>query len=495
VKRLILVDDSPSVRTLLGQRLREIGYQVEEFPSADAAAARVLEAPPDLVVTDLQMPGMSGVQLCRLLQADRSTRHVPVVLLTAAGDRRSRFWARSAGAVAYVSKTAPEDLAGAIERAIGDPNRPRAAAIAPPSRCTVQERLSQLLDNALFDSVIAGEVRALGRAGNMADLFAGLIALASEVIAYRWLAFAPEVGATRKMFLHTRDADRHSSTSEARATCTLLPETATEIVADDRPSATGGSAPACVFPIEFGGRKIGSIAIGFATRSVAASDSDLGKLIANELGGAVRIAALIEDARRLAACDALTGLPNRRAFVDAIERERSRASRHALPFSFVMIDVDHFKSVNDTHGHAAGDLVLQAVAKALSAIARRSDVVGRWGGEEFVVALPQTSEAGARVAAERLRKAIADTTCILPSGETIHVTASLGVASVDCAWQTDLLVARADSAMYEAKSNGRNRVAVSPMQPNSAAPLGPISGVAPIAAIVSEIAVREPLAS
>ena len=83
--------------------------------------------------------------------------------------------------------------------------------------------------------VIAGEVRALGRAGNMADLFAGLIALASEVISYRWLAFAPEVGATRKMFLHTRDADRHSeSTSEARATCTLLPETATEIIADDR---------------------------------------------------------------------------------------------------------------------------------------------------------------------------------------------------------------------------------------------------------------------
>jgi two-component system cell cycle response regulator len=494
VKRLILVDDSPSVRTLLGQRLREIGYHVEEFPSGDAAATRVFEAPPDLVVTDLQMPGMSGVQLCRLLQADRSTKHVPVILLTAAGDRRSRFWARSAGAVAYVSKTAPEDLAGAIERALGDPSRQRTAGIAPPSRCTVQERLSQLLDNALFDSVIAGEVRALSRSGNMADLFTGLISLASEVLAYRWLAFAPEVGSARKMFLHTRDAERHTATAEARAICPLLPETATEIVADDRPSASG-SAPACVFPIEFGGRKIGSIAVGFAGRAVATADMDLVKLIANELGGAVRIAALIDDARRLAASDALTGLPNRRAFVDAIERERSRATRHALPFSFVMIDVDHFKSINDTHGHAAGDLVLQAVARALTSVARRSDVVGRWGGEEFVVALPQTSEAGARVAAERLRKAIADTKCILPSGETIHVTASLGVASVDCAWQTDALVARADSAMYEAKSDGRNRVAVSPMPVAGVVQIKPISSVTPIAAAASEVVIREPLAS
>lgn len=471
MKRLILVDDSPSVRMLLGQRLREIGYVVEEFPNADAAATRVFEAPPDLVVTDLQMPGISGVQLCRLLQADRSTKHVPVILLTAAGDRRSKFWARSAGAVAYVSKTAPDDLAGAIERAIGDPNRPRIAPCAKPSRSTVQERLSQLLDNALFDSVIAGEVRALGRAGNMADLFAGLIALTSEVMAYRWLAFAPEVGSARKMFLHTRDADRHASTAEARATCPLQPETATEIVADNRPS-DHGSAPAHSFPIEFGGRKIGSIAIGFAARAVAAVDLELAKLIATELGGAVRIAALIDDARRLAASDALTGLPNRRAFVDAIERERSRAARHALPFSFVMIDVDHFKSVNDTYGHAAGDVVLQAVAAALIGIARRSDVVGRWGGEEFVVALPQTSEAGARVAAERLRKAIADTQCVLPSGETIHVTASLGIASVEVAWQTDALVARADGAMYEAKAAGRNRVAVSPI------PVAPVELVA-----------------
>ncbi len=99
-----------------------------------------------------------------------------------------------------------------------------------------------------------------------------------------------------------------------------------------------------------------------------------------------------------------------------------------------------------------GDLVLQAVARALMAIARKSDVVGRWGGEEFVVALPQTSEAGARVAAERLRKAIADAKCVLPSGETIRVTASLGIASVDQAWQTD-----ASSRAPTARCTKRNR--------------------------------------
>ncbi len=112
---------------------------------------------------------------------------------------------------------------------------------------------------------------------------------------------------------------------------------------DDRPTE-GGHAPPCILPIEFGGRKLGRLAIAFASRAVATTDLDLATLMASELGGAVRIAALIDDARRLAAMDALTELPNRRAFVDAMERERSRAARHALPFSFVMIDVDHFKN-------------------------------------------------------------------------------------------------------------------------------------------------------
>jgi diguanylate cyclase (GGDEF)-like protein len=162
----------------------------------------------------------------------------------------------------------------------------------------------------------------------------------------------------------------------------------------------------------------------------------------------------------MATTDALTGLLNRRAFIEAVERERARSDRHAFPLSLLLLDVDHFKRINDVHGHAAGDAVLQGVARVLESVARRSDFVGRWGGEEFVVALPQTGEAGARVAAERLRRALAAATHRgpAPECEPLQVTGSIGIASSEAPWSVDALVGAADEAMYSAKSRGRNRV-------------------------------------
>src|SRR5207253_7078068 len=101
-----------------------------------------------------------------------------------------------------------------------------------------------------------------------------------------------------------------------------------------------------------------------------------------------------------------TGLMNRRAFTAVLEREVARAERYAVPLSFLLLDVDHFKAVNDQHGHAVGDAVLAAVGRLLAAEARATDHAGRWGGEEFVVALPHTDEAGAACAAERMRGAL-----------------------------------------------------------------------------------------
>jgi two-component system cell cycle response regulator len=157
----------------------------------------------------------------------------------------------------------------------------------------------------------------------------------------------------------------------------------------------------------------------------------------------------------------LTGLLNRRAFLDAIERERARSDRHAFPLSLLLVDVDNFKRINDGRGHATGDAVLRGVARVLTSVARKSDFVARWGGEEFVVALPQTSEAGARVAAERVRRAVATETHAVPDGgERVSVTVSIGAASSEAPWSVDQLVSSADAAMYAAKLRGRNRVEV-----------------------------------
>jgi diguanylate cyclase (GGDEF)-like protein len=149
---------------------------------------------------------------------------------------------------------------------------------------------------------------------------------------------------------------------------------------------------------------------------------------------------------------------NRRAFMEAMARERSRAVRHTLPLSLLMLDVDHFKKVNDTHGHDGGDAVLRGIALVLQKIARKSDFVSRWGGEEFVVALAQTAEAGGRIAAERVRRAIAETPFLLPNGSSLQATASVGLASATALINLEELISRADKALYAAKARGRNRV-------------------------------------
>ena len=162
----------------------------------------------------------------------------------------------------------------------------------------------------------------------------------------------------------------------------------------------------------------------------------------------------------LAVTDPLTGLFNRRHFVDLLGRELDRARRHDASLALLVLDVDHFKAINDTHGHQAGDRVLEAIARKLEASLRRHDVIARYGGEEFVVLLPETGRTEAAAAGEKLRDAIAGA----PFRETagIPVTVSIGAATFPDRGieDADDLLKRADDALYRAKAWGRDRVAM-----------------------------------
>lgn len=155
----------------------------------------------------------------------------------------------------------------------------------------------------------------------------------------------------------------------------------------------------------------------------------------------------IDDLNVLARTDALTGCANRRATDEAIERDLQRADVNGIPMSVAMIDLDRFKSFNDTRGHQAGDLLLQQAALAWRRSLRAGDLLGRWGGEEFCVLLPTSTIDQARVVADRLRT-------VVPDGQTC----SIGVAEWDGREACADLVARADTALYEAKQAGRDRV-------------------------------------
>lgn len=161
---------------------------------------------------------------------------------------------------------------------------------------------------------------------------------------------------------------------------------------------------------------------------------------------------------QLASTDVLTGVSNRRSFLSSLEAELARARRHGGSLSVLMLDIDHFKRVNDSHGHPIGDAVLKQFAATCAGMLRAHDLFGRLGGEEFAVALPHTDAEGARTVAEKIRSAVAHAPIATVAGD-IAITVSIGVAQADARkGDVDHLIAQADKALYEAKHGGRNQV-------------------------------------
>jgi len=181
----------------------------------------------------------------------------------------------------------------------------------------------------------------------------------------------------------------------------------------------------------------------------------LAELFSAVLSRAARQAALA----RAATTDALTGLYNRHA-LPLLAHRLARATDAAAPAALLMVDLDHFKRVNDDHGHAAGDAVLRLAADAMQAAMRHGDLVARWGGEEFLVGLPGVDAAAARVVADKLRAQLAALLHPQADGSVLQLTASIGVAQVRAGETLSSAIQRADAALYTAKRCGRDRVSV-----------------------------------
>lgn len=194
-------------------------------------------------------------------------------------------------------------------------------------------------------------------------------------------------------------------------------------------------------------------------RPFASARVDLAGILARQVGVVMRNAELIRQLAAQARFDNLTGASNRAWFREQAEAAFAACRRHAHAISMFMLDVDHFKAVNDSHGHAAGDAVLSGLVRHIRAELRGNDIVARYGGEEFLVCLPETDYAAACLTAERLRSTVAGTGMATPAGP-IHITVSIGVSSVvpTAADSLDALITSADRAMYVAKRDGRNRV-------------------------------------
>jgi len=180
-----------------------------------------------------------------------------------------------------------------------------------------------------------------------------------------------------------------------------------------------------------------------------------------KIGG--RIIALEQRIRQMASIDFLTGVLNRRAFMERMELEIHRSNREHAPFSLILADIDYFKAINDRYGHLVGDLVLQRFTEQLSKSSRPYDFIGRYGGEEFVVCSPGVDSLQAGSVAERMHKRVEEMKIVPPnSSHSVQITASFGVTSLQLGSNetVDSLTGRADEALYQAKREGRNRVCV-----------------------------------
>jgi diguanylate cyclase (GGDEF)-like protein len=212
-------------------------------------------------------------------------------------------------------------------------------------------------------------------------------------------------------------------------------------------------------PLWSAGRVIGVLSVSHGEKShFEDRDELLARLLANCAVPAIERARL----ERLATTDAHTRAFNRRYLVPRLEEEMARAKRQKTALSLLMMDLDHFKRVNDQHGHAAGDQVLREFADRVRAATRVQDALVRWGGEEFVLVMPDTDAERATHVAERIREAVSGLPIVLDDGVELRQSVSIGVASWNRQEPVDAFVARSDEALYDAKRTGRNRVSTIP---------------------------------
>jgi two-component system cell cycle response regulator len=460
-RTVLVVDDSEVTRAILSRTLRGAGFDVIEAKDGLEGAVLALRERPAVVVTDLEMPTMDGFPFLRLLKSEPTSAHIPVLILTSHGEAASRFWSLRTGADAYLTKDhhAPE-LVATIERLMAS------AAPAP----------------ALLPAESVGPLDILARVARQLDFHdashAALLSLA-EVIDARFLAVA--VGESEGTTLHVLLPEPLAQTDLARV-CTLLEaqvEPAPGVpldfeVSGETPVPVTAVAAAVAAPLDLGRTVFLPLAVRGARAVLAIHPRDPQQFAAagsSLVGGLTGHLALVLDNARLAqrlhelsTHDGLTRQLNHRATYDRLSQELERARRHQHPLSVILCDFDDFKRVNDTHGHLGGDAVLREGAAALRRCLRAGDLLGRYGGEEFLAVLPEVDLEGGRQAAERLRRCLAEHAVVL-AGEEVRITASFGVAEISevpgdatAADTTDLLVSLADHRLYEAKAAGRNRV-------------------------------------
>jgi len=487
---IIVADDSATERLFVSRIVQAMGHHVTNAVDGVQAVQLCYQHRPDLVILDLNMPRINGYQACRLLKSESDFADIPVILLTAAGGPSDRFWGLQTGADGYLTKdNVSEDIPRLVTEMLKRPasggyadNVSRRASLVTEEY--LLSRLAHLLDRCLFEATVVNELSKLAASlASYDDTVRAALSLVGRLFDHSATALMladPGQDPPVALYIHKcRPAGPHFVESFAARTLEewsrLLGQARLEphsTILIDGAEPVGAEPPAeavasfLSVPFSRGDKPTGLLALGGARPLAAAQESmRLLERIAPQVHLVVDNARLYREVHHLAITDGMTGLYNRRYADELLGHEFARSVRYQSPLSVLLMDIDLFKRINDHYGHATGDLVLQRIAKVLQSGVRSADIVGRYGGEEIIVILPQTLPDNALRTAERLRKAVR--ALAFPEiDDELRVTVSIGLSGWETASEDatdrEALVRQADAALYEAKREGRDQIRVWP---------------------------------
>ena len=476
--KVLIADDSPLVLRMLEKMLGAAGFGVVVAHDGLEAIEKAVTEDVQLVILDVTMPRMNGYQACRLLKTEPTTRELPVIILTSRDHAGDRFWGLETGADYYVTKDSdPQRILDLVRNITSSSDMPqrRRPEEGQQSSVDILSRVNELLDRKLYEATILSEMGRVARSLSRGDeTFTSVMALVGRVVDFSLAALAFVEGDDLEVFLmqHRQLAPAVVDEMKARLREAVLQGrggsglgrvqarlfTPAAGLAGPEERALGGFA---AMAVSTGDRLAGVMALGGRHVSRFSPEGEaFMQQVASQAYIVMQNSRLFERVQQTAIRDSLTELYNHRHSIELVQQEVARVGRYnAEGVSVLMLDVDHFKRVNDQLGHLAGDSVLRDLARLLREAVRNVDWVGRYGGEEFVVILPQTRYEEARQTGERLRQEVELHS--FKAGERLtRVTVSVGVATYPSE-KTDsaaTLLREADLALYRAKEAGRNRV-------------------------------------
>ncbi|MCJ8508375.1 PleD family two-component system response regulator [Rhizobium lemnae] len=446
--RILVVDDIPANVKLLEARLLAEYFDVLTAENGFKALEIVANTNVDVILLDIMMPGMDGFEVCERLKANPKTMHIPVVIVTALDQPADRVRGLKAGADDFLTKPVNDlQLVARVKSLV------RLKTLSDELRIRADTaRTIGFEDLTRFDGFdISGQVLLVDGRGSSQERIVRALKPVAEVTAMSDPQAAIFEAAESPIDLviindNIEEYDPLRLCSQLR----LLERTR--------------FLPLLLIT-ESGREELIVRALDLGVNDYLTRPLDPNELVARTLTQIRRkryndkLRSSVRQTIELAVTDGLTGLHNRRYLDNHLKTLFNRAAARSRPLSVCITDIDRFKSVNDTYGHDIGDEILREFARRIRSTVRGADLACRYGGEEFVVVMPDTDANSAASIAERLRGIIEAAPFALPSGGALNITASLGIASFTAGIDTpEQLLKNADRALYEAKNSGRNRV-------------------------------------